>query len=191
MKYSVVSFLSAAALCSSVSAANLYVNVSGSGTNCFETDPCPSIQMAVGNAGAGDTIKVAAGTYNENIFVPPGKNGLTISGAGMDNTVVRSAGGLPGRFAPAGVPLDAVIQIVSADVTVEKLAVEHPDKAVTHREIGIFVAPPASNATIQKCKIVRNSSGELSYGPGSRGIFVIRAGGAVISKNVLRGKSVV
>jgi parallel beta-helix repeat protein len=34
---------------------------------------------------------------------------------------------------------------------------------------------------------VRNSSGELSFGPGSRGVFVIKAGGTVISKNVLRG----
>jgi pectin methylesterase-like acyl-CoA thioesterase len=150
MKYSVVSFLSAVALCSSVNAANLYVNVSGSGTNCYEADPCSTIQVAVGRAGAGDTINVAAGTYNENVFVPPGKNGLTITGAGMDNTIVRSAGGLPGRFAPPTVPLDAVIQIVSVDVTVEKLTVEHPDKAVTKREIGFFVAPDAQNATIQK-----------------------------------------
>lgn len=186
MKTTLLTFAMALSLCSNVNAATLYVNESGSGSSCTNIDPCPSITQAIGNAAAGDTIEVSAGTYNENVFIPPGKNGLVISGAGIDATVVRSAGGLPGRFAPATVPLDAVFQIVSADVTIEKLTVEHPTGIATKREIGVFIAPPANNATIQKCKIIRNSTGEPTA-PGSRGVFVIRAGGAYISKNVLRG----
>lgn len=186
MKGSFLSGVFALLVCSYATAANLYVNTSGSGTNCTAIDPCPSINMAIGNAAAGDTIKVAAGIYNENVFVPPGKNGLTISGAGMDVTVIRSAGGRPGVFAPPTVPVDAVFQIVSEDVTIEKLTTEHPAGVASKRELGFFVTPFAQNATIQKCKIVRNSTGEPTM-PGSRGVFVIRAGGAVISKNVLRG----
>ncbi|WP_455223388.1 right-handed parallel beta-helix repeat-containing protein [Kaarinaea lacus] len=186
MKGSILSGVFAILLCSNVTAANLYVNSSGSGANCTEPDPCPTINMAIGNAAAGDSIKVAAGTYNENVFVPPGKNGLTISGAGMEETVVRSAGGRPGVFAPPTVSVDAVFQIVSEDVTIEKLTAEHPVGVATKRELGFFVTPFARNTTIQKCKIVRNSSGEPTM-PGSRGVFVIRAGGVIISKNVLRG----
>ena len=187
MKYSVISFISTVAFCSSVNAANLYVNASGSGANCFEENPCPTIQMAIAHAGAGDTINVAAGVYDENVFVPPGKDGLTISGAGKEETIVRSAGGRSGVFAPPTVPVDAIFQIVSKDVTIEKLAAEHPAGQAVKRDLGFFVTPFAQNTTIQKCKIVRYRTGELSFGPGSRGVFVIRAGGVVISKNVLRG----
>lgn len=186
MKTTLLSFAMAFSLCSNVNAATLYVNESGSGFSCSNIDPCPTIKQAVDNADAGDTIEVSAGTYIENVFVPPGKNGLVISGAGIDATVVRSAGGLLNRFAPATVPLDAVFQIVSADVTVEKLTIEHPAGIATKREIGVFIAPPANNVTIQKCKIIRNSTGEPTE-PGSRGVFVIQAGGAYIYKNVLRG----
>ena len=186
MKLSNLSALLIVLFCSNVTEATFFVNSSGSGTVCTESSPCPLINVAIGNAAAGDTINVAAGIYDENVFVPPGKNGLIISGAGISKTVVRSAGGRPDVFAPPTVPVDAVFQIVSEDVTVEKLTVEHPAGIAIKRELGFFVTPFAHGTTIQKCKIVRNSTGEPTM-PGSRGVFVIRAGEVVISKNVFRG----
>ena len=40
----------------------------------------PTIQSAVTAAGPGDTINVAAGTYNENVVIPAGKDDLRIIG---------------------------------------------------------------------------------------------------------------
>ena len=187
MKYLITCILSLSIMSANLSAENLYVSVNGTGTSCSKDDPCASVQAAVTNAGAGDTIKVAAGTYKENIFIPPGKNGLTITGKGVQKTIIQSAGGRDSAFAPAGVPLDALFQIVSEEVTIEKMTVEHPAGNVVKRDVAFLVTPFAENTTIQKCEVVRSRTGELSFGPGSRGVLVFRAGGAVISKNNFRG----
>ena len=169
--------------------AELYVSPAGSG-NCQAKSPCASIQSAVNAAAPGDTIHVAAGDYIENVTIPPGKNGVRIQGAGEDKTKVISAGGdaVP-KEAPPGVPIDVVFDIISADVTIEKLAIEHPPGVPTKRDLGVFVRPPAANATIQKTAINRNRTGGAlePTNPGSRGIFVLQAKGTTISKNRLSG----
>ena len=48
----------------------------------------PTIQSAVNAAGPGDTINVAAGTYNENVFIPTGKDGLQIIGHSNADTFI-------------------------------------------------------------------------------------------------------
>ena len=52
-----------------------------------------SIQEAIDNATSGDTIEVAAGTYREYVHV--NKDGLTIEGAGIDQTVIDLDGLTP------------------------------------------------------------------------------------------------
>jgi parallel beta-helix repeat protein len=192
MKRSLISSISFTALYfvgiySTANAANLYVNASGSGADCIRVDPCPTIQMAVDKAGTGDTILIASGTYTENVRILPGKNGLTVTGEGADNTVVVSAGGVEGVNAPG--PADIIFDILSPDVTIEKLSIEHPAEMPTKRDLGFFVRPPATNVTIQKCRIVRSRIGDVlePVAPGSRGVFVLQAGGTVISKNTFRG----
>ena len=173
-------------------AADLYVNTNGSGIQCFESNPCSSIQAAVDYASEGDMIHVAAGTYYENVSLggptaPNTKKGITIRGAGDDETFVISAGGKGQR--PAGVPADIIFDIWSANVTIEKLSIEHPATEVSKRDIGVFVGPPAINATVQKTTIARNRIGsELEpWKPGSRGILVFRAVNSLIHKNDFEG----
>ncbi|MGB6874299.1 MAG: choice-of-anchor U domain-containing protein [Dehalococcoidia bacterium] len=49
----------------------------------------PTIQAAIAAANPGDTINVAAGTYNEGVSIPSGKDGLEIAGT---NAIVDGTG---------------------------------------------------------------------------------------------------
>ena len=49
----------------------------------------PTIQAAINAANIGDTIKVASGTYNENVNL---KSGICLEGAGIDQTVISKNG---------------------------------------------------------------------------------------------------
>jgi parallel beta-helix repeat protein len=66
-----------------------YVSTTGSGTSCTKTAPCQSITQALATANAGSTIKVAAGTYTEQVSVPNSDNGVKIEGAGANRTIVQ------------------------------------------------------------------------------------------------------
>ncbi len=183
---SIVSFVS------TVNAADLYVDGTGSGVSCSATSPCPQIQTAVDLANIGDTIHVASGVYSENVNIgtpasPNSKPGITITGAGIDNTIVVSAG-ISGQR-PAGVLADIIFDIWSADVTIEKLTVEHPTGSPSGRDIGFFVSPHGENVIIRKTKVVRNRTGSdiEPTAPGSRGVLVFKAGNTLISKNVFTG----
>jgi hypothetical protein len=49
------------------SAATWYANASANGSSCTLFDQCKTIAQAVGKAGDGDTIRIAAGTYTESV----------------------------------------------------------------------------------------------------------------------------
>jgi len=177
-----------------LSAADLYVSTNGSGLDCLESNPCGSIQQAVDVSSSGDEIHVASGTYFENVSIggpgnPNAKPNITISGEGDDKTIVVSNGGKGMR--PAGVLADIIFDIWSANVTIEKLRIVHPEAVATKRDMGVFVGPPGVNATLKKCTIERKRLGsgiELEpTRPGSRGILVFRAAGSVITKNTFKG----
>jgi len=174
---------------STAHAATFFVSTTGTGTDCSAANPCDSIQAAVNNAAAGDKIKIDRGHYSENVVIPAGKDGLTIKGKGAGKTVVMSAGGRDGIFAPAGVPLDAVFDVFSSNVEFKKMTVGHPAGQALKRDIAFFVRPPAANTQISKCNITRlRDIGDLEpTAPGSRGVFVIRAAGTIIEKNTFRG----
>lgn len=175
-------------------ASNLYVSTSGLGSDCLKSNPCASIQQAVDISSPGDVIHVANGTYAENVSIGGPMNlnakpGITITGQSEKGTIVVSNGGKGMR--PAGVLADIVFDVWSADVTIEKLSIIHPEATPTKRDIGVFVGPPGANATVQKCTIIRKrlgSSAELEPTmPGSRGVMVFRAPGSVITKNAIQG----
>ncbi len=155
----------------------------------INVSPGDSIQAAVDAAGPGDTIRVAAGTYVENINIPGGKAGLSIIGKSRKKTRIVSAGGVPGEQAPANVPVDIIIDIFSPSVTISKLSLRHPEEDPTKRDVGVFFRPPAVNGSLTKCKIERKRTGSNlePYAPGSRGVLVFRATGINISKNKFKG----
>jgi parallel beta-helix repeat protein len=64
-------------------AASLCVNPGGTG-GCMT-----SIQAAVNAANSGDTVNVAAGTYNESVSI---KTALTLEGAGASTTTINAGG---------------------------------------------------------------------------------------------------
>jgi len=65
--------------------------VSPSGTDAFDcaVAPCRTIHYAVGQAAAGDTIRVAAGTYADSISV---NKRLILSGSGRGSTTIDADG---------------------------------------------------------------------------------------------------
>jgi parallel beta-helix repeat protein len=192
MNFRITTLLAGLIACTHLSAATLYVSTTGSGTSCTQMEPCPTIQMAADNAAADDTILVAAGTYVENVHLgspvtPMTHPGVTIRGAGKNNTFVVSAGISSQR--PAGVLADIVFDIWSPDVTIEKLSIQHPAGPAPGRDIGVFVSPHGTNVTIRKCDISRHRTGPVlePTAPGSRGVMVLRAKDTEITKNTFSG----
>lgn len=89
------------------------VHGTGTGNDAFKT-----IQYAVndGRVGNGDTINVAAGTYNEDIQID---KGLTIQASeGADNTTIRGSGVGSSYY---------MIRISHSDVTFYGFTVTNPD----------------------------------------------------------------
>ena len=68
-----------------------YVKPTGSDSNPCQTPttPCKTINGAFSKAiSSGDTVSIAAGTYTENIIIPPGLTSVTLLGAGAALTIL-------------------------------------------------------------------------------------------------------
>jgi hypothetical protein len=73
------------------SGATLFVAMTGKNAgNCqTQSSPCSTIGYAVSQAAAGDTVSVAAGTYNERVSIV---GSISLMGAGAGQTVVNGGG---------------------------------------------------------------------------------------------------
>ncbi len=61
-------------------------------TSGWGVDHFASIQDGIDAAGSGDTVQVAAGTYNENVTINSARDGLTLQGAGAAVTIIDGGG---------------------------------------------------------------------------------------------------
>jgi len=87
-----LSILTVGVLYSSASfAATLYVATTGTNSGgCTNSGaPCVTIQYAVEQAGTGDTINIAAGTYTENDIDLTANETLTFQGAAAETTIIN------------------------------------------------------------------------------------------------------
>ncbi len=69
----------------------LYVSTTGTNTsnNCqTSSKPCATVSYAVSQAASGDTIQVAAGTYQDIVAIAPPLTNITIEGAGDASTTI-------------------------------------------------------------------------------------------------------
>lgn len=170
-------------------AMDLFVESGSSGSGCTDVDPCGSIQTAVNLASPGDEIYIGVGTFEENVRILPGKDGIIIKGNGPD-TVIDSAGGVAGVCAPCNpfVEADVVVDVLSPNVVIRDLSIRHSGTVMpSKRDLGVFVRPPASNVEIKNVSFRRDHIGETGFGPGSRGVFVFLATGVEIISNTFRG----
>jgi hypothetical protein len=145
-------------------------SVAGAATVCVNplSAACqPTIQAGVDAANAGDIVKIAAGTYFENVTVPAGKDGLQILGAGKTTTILDASPYVdalkPSNTGPG-------ITINSRNVTVKSLTIRN---GLSH---GIVIGAPG--ALIQGLNI---------NGPDTAGVTTVTMGwNARIIQNDIR-----
>jgi hypothetical protein len=81
---------------------------------CGGPTPCyATIQAAVNNASAYDTIYVAAGTYTEDVTIPAGKDYLRLVGHSKEDTIIEATG--TGIFAKSPVIIQGFHITTAAD----------------------------------------------------------------------------
>ena len=106
----------------------------------------PTIQSAVDHAQDGDKIRIAAGTYLENLAI--GKD-VALEGAGAGSTFIDGSG------AP-----DSTV-LVTGDVTIEKVTIRGGSGRVHLPDHGITIGGGVENQgtlTLSKCVVERNTA---------------------------------
>lgn len=172
-------------------AADFYVNGgSTSGTeDGSQQNPFRTVQAAIDAAAEGDVIRVAGGTYVENLRIQ-GK-GLALEG-GYAGDWVRDIPGNTTTLSGAGG--NAVINIIEADALIDGFRItggtgsteELPN---SYHGGGIYSrdgSPTISNNTIEDNDIRNNVPPDANYHLGG-GVHVTNAATATITNNVVRG----
>jgi hypothetical protein len=102
------------------SAADSYVDDDGTGADCTQAEPCPTIAEGIAAAGAGETVHVADGTYPTQVTLGEGKS-LVADGDGA----VIDAGENPGGTGLSPFDATAAVTVPSgvagATTTIEGL----------------------------------------------------------------------
>ena len=136
----VLSIALGSAMCGRAEAATLCVNHKGSGS-CFS-----SIGAAVAAASANDTIKVAEGTYKEDVIID---KSLSLIGANQKRTIIDAS-----RLSN-GIYIDGIDNPGLSNVVVSNFKVENANFE------GILVAN-ASSVTIKNCMILLNDRNQTT-----------------------------
>jgi parallel beta-helix repeat protein len=163
------------------SAPTLYVNGSGNDLNpngnpntCrLSSNPCATIQHAIGEAPATAKISVAAGTYPEQLTIS-GKN-LTITGAGEGSTTIDPSALTTTTNDPTH-PGTAQADIVTfsgaksgglADLTVDGSQFTETDGSTNY--VGVFMLDSAGTLNSVDIENVQHDSGSFGDQPGANG----------------------
>lgn len=88
---------------------------SDSGNDCLDAaSPCATITRAVGQANAGNTIRIAAGTYTESFTID---KSLSLQGAGQGSTIIQ-ASAVPGVAGERVITIPAGLVVEIGAVTI-------------------------------------------------------------------------
>jgi len=107
----------------------------------------PNIQAAVNATTIGDTVKIAAGMYNENVTL---KSGICLEGAGIDQTVISKSGA-------SGISGDGVSYVIVKNLTVKNSGCE-PGSCGGGGDGGGIRLLGSSNITLQSCRLTGNAA---------------------------------
>jgi len=102
-------------------------------------DNYPTIQEAIDNASAGDTIRVETGTYHEHIFV---NKSVKLIGENQLNTIIDGDG------------IGTVVHIDSPNVSIIGFTIQNGGEGLT--DFGVYLSESAVNVTIRN-NIIRNN----------------------------------
>jgi pectin methylesterase-like acyl-CoA thioesterase len=179
----------------------LCVNPGGTG-GCFA-----SIQAAVDAAGFGDTIEIAAGTYNETVLVT-GPTKLSIRGAGATATVIDAGGGdgisaeyqSRARLSVSDLTVKNAVYGISTNqrnrITVQRCIIQNSvtgvgagiDSRLTVEDTTVDGAYVALRSGFARTRIVRSTfTNAMTYGIDTDGTTVIDS--STVSGNVVGVRS--
>jgi hypothetical protein len=89
------------------------VATTGADTGDCTVNPCRTIQYAIGQSSSGDVIKIAAGTYSENVVID---RSLAVKGAGASSTMID--GSAAGTVVTIGSP-SASLRVIVSKLTIQ------------------------------------------------------------------------
>jgi len=128
-----------------------YVAASGTNTAPYDTwaTAAHKIQDAIGAAGTGDTVHVAAGSYVEDLAIPASKTNLELVGA--TGAIIK---GVQVGTWPTHVP---GIDVLASGVKIHGFTIESPDYSAGKHSSGIIVG--AANVEIYENSFVIKDDG--------------------------------
>jgi hypothetical protein len=134
------------------------------GPTCNVPANYATIQAAVDDAGC-DTIKVASGTYAENVVID---RSVTLKGAKAgDKAASRSLPSGSESTVDAANPAQAVFSVEAADVTIDGFAITNPDGG-----LGVIVKAAGNNAVIKNNLV--DTVGGAAFAGNTVGIYLER-----------------
>jgi hypothetical protein len=110
--------------------------------------PCLTISYAVTQSVAGDTINVAAGTYNETVTIPVGLTGLNLKGAQAGVAVAGRTAAGPAESTVNGGLAGLVIKVNAPNVTIDGFSLTDPS-VTGGASIAIDVKTTGTSVVIQ------------------------------------------
>ena len=130
-----------------------------------------AIQRALDAATAGDTIEVAAGTYNGDLLI---NKPLTLNGAEANVYPVGGRSGAESIIMGAGVTASIQVAAGTTNVTINGLTVQSPASGSGSLNAGIWIG--GNSAALVDCDIIRDNTS---------GVVVATGGAATLLANAI------